>query len=209
MMLYRIVKRIFDLIVSTILWVLTSPLMLVVAVLIKLSDGGEVFVGTPVRYGLDGKSFFMYKFRTMIPNAHEIAMSNGNMKDSLLSNHKLKGDIRVTRIGRILRNTDLDELPQLINVMLGHMSMVGPRPYYHDEIKHHLEQYPEDQMYFNDIFSVKPGLTGIWQVSGRNEIPFRKRLKMESQYALNPCILNDIYILLKTPWVVLTRKGVI
>lgn len=209
MMLYRIVKRFFDLLLSTALWVMTSPLMLAIALVIKLSDGGEVFVGTPVRYGLDGKSFFMYKFRTMVPNAHEIAMGKGDMKKSLLSNHKLKGDVRVTRVGRILRSTDLDELPQLINVMLGHMSMVGPRPYYHEEIKHHLKQYPSDERYFNDIFTVKPGLTGIWQVSGRNEIPFRKRLQMESHYALNPCILNDIYILLKTPWVVLTRKGVV
>lgn len=208
-MLYRIVKRFFDLLLSIILWVITSPLMLVIALVIKLSDGGEVFVGTPVRYGLDGKSFFMYKFRTMVPNAHEIAMKNGDMKKSLLSNHKLKDDVRVTRVGKFLRSTDLDELPQLINVILGHMSMVGPRPYYQEEIKHHLKQYPTDKRYFNDIFTVKPGLTGIWQVSGRNEIPFRKRLQMESHYALNPCILNDIYILLKTPWVVLTRKGAV
>lgn len=183
--------------------------MLAIAIVIKLSDGGEVFVGTPVRYGLDGKSFFMYKFRTMVPNAHEIAMGNREMKKNLLDNHKLKGDSRATKIGSVLRSTDLDELPQLINVMLGQMSMVGPRPYYREEIEHHLEKHPSDERYFKDIFSVKPGLTGIWQVSGRNEIPFRKRLQMESHYALNPCILNDIYILLKTPWVVLTRKGVV
>lgn len=208
MMLYRIVKRILDLILSIILWILTSPLMLLISILIKLSDGGEVFVGTPIRYGLNGKSFFMYKFRTMIPNAHSIAMSNSEVKEKLLGNHKLEDDMRVTVIGRILRNTDLDELPQLINVMLGQMSMVGPRPFYHEEIEYHLKEYPEDEKYFKDIFSVKPGLTGIWQVSGRNEIPFRKRLQIESEYALKPSILKDIYILFKTPYVVLTRKGV-
>lgn len=181
--------------------------MLLISVLIKLSDGEEVFVGTPMRYGLNGKTFFMYKFRTMIPNAHHIAMSNNEIKDELLGNHKLESDIRVTKIGRILRNTDLDELPQLINVILGHMSMVGPRPYYEEEIEYHLEKYPQDKKYFKNIFSVKPGLTGIWQVSGRNEITFRKRLQIESEYALKPSILKDIYILLKTPWVVLVRPG--
>lgn len=206
-MLYRIVKRILDLILATVLWILTSPLMLLISILIKVSDGGEVFVGTPIRYGLNGKSFFMYKFRTMIPNAHHIAMNNGEIKDKLLGNHKLEGDMRVTKIGKILRNTDLDELPQLINVILGQMSMVGPRPFYEEEVLHHLEKYPEDKKYFEVIFKSKPGLTGIWQVSGRNEIPFRKRLQMESEYALKPSILKDMYIFLKTPIIVLTRKG--
>lgn len=207
-MLYRIVKRVIDLFLSVILWVITSPLMLLISIVVKLSDGGEVFVGTPVRYGLNGKSFFMYKFRTMVPNAHGVAMGSREMRENLLSNHKLEGDTRVTKVGKFLRGTDLDELPQLINVILGDMSLVGPRPYYDDEIKYHLERYPEDVKYFNDIFKVKPGITGIWQVSGRNEIPFKKRLQMESYYALNQCILNDIYILLKTPFVVITRRGV-
>ena len=207
-MLYRIVKRTLDLILSLSLWILTSPLMLLISICIKLSDGAEVFVGTPRRYCIDGKTFFMYKFRTMIPNAHNIAMSNGEVKKKLLGDHKLNDDIRVTGVGRILRNTDLDELPQLINVILGDMSMVGPRPFYQEEIQHHLEKHPEDEKYFKNIFSVKPGLTGIWQVSGRNEISFKERLKMESEYALKPSILKDIYILLKTPIVVITRKGV-
>lgn len=207
-MLYRIVKRTIDVILSTVLWILTSPLMLLISILIKLSDGGEVFVGTPVRYGLEGKHFFMYKFRTMIPNAHDLTMVDSNKRDELLSNHKLKGDSRVTRVGRVLRGTDLDELPQLINVLLGHMSMVGPRPFYSEEIEHHLKEYPKDEKYLKNIFKVKPGITGIWQVSGRNEIPFRERLRMESEYALNPSIIKDVYILLQTPWVVISRKGV-
>jgi len=208
MMLYRIVKRITDLILSTFFWILTSPLMLVIAILIKVSDGGEIFVSTPVRYGLEGKSFFMYKFRTMVPNAHSIAMNDSKLKEELLSNHKINGDSRVTRIGRILRNTDLDELPQLINIMLGQMSMVGPRPYYSEEIEKHLSVYPNDEKYIKEVMSIKPGLTGIWQVSGRNEISFKDRLKIESEYALNPSILTDTYIMLMTPWVVISRKGV-
>ena len=206
-MLYRIVKRALDLILAIVLWILTSPLMLLISICIKLYDGGEVFVGTPMRYGMEGKTFFMYKFRTMIPNAHHIAMSNRHIKKKLLEDHKLYDEIRVTRIGRILRNTDLDELPQVINVVLGNMSIVGPRPFYEEEVQHHLEKHPEDKKYFKDIFSVKPGLTGIWQVSGRNEISFVGRLKMESEYALKPSILKDIYILLKTPVVVLSRLG--
>ena len=208
MMLYRIVKRIIDLILSIFLWIIFSPLMLCISIVIKLYDRGEVFVGCPCRLGIYGRPFFMYKFRTMVENAHTLAMNNEYEKEKLLSEHKINDDGRVTRVGRILRNTDMDELPQLINVILGDMSMVGPRPFYVDEIGSHLNSYPEDRKYFESIMSVKPGLTGIWQVSGRNDIPFRERLIMDSEYALKPSILKDIYILLKTPFVVLTRKGV-
>jgi lipopolysaccharide/colanic/teichoic acid biosynthesis glycosyltransferase len=102
----------------------------------------------------------------------------------------------------------MDELPQLINVIIGDMSMVGPRPYYAEEIKYHLKEFPKDKVYFKNILSVKPGLTDIWQISGRNSIPFRDRLMMESDYSLHYNIFNDIHILLKTPFVVLIRYGV-
>ncbi len=203
MILYRVVKRVIDLFVSIFLWIFFSPLMLIISVCIKVFDGGEVFVGSPKRLGKDKQQFFMYKFRTMISDAHELVD-----KKELFKNHKLENDTRVTRIGRFLRNTDMDELPQLINVILGDMSMVGPRPFYIDEIEHHLKKYPEDSIYIENIMSVKPGLTGIWQVSGRNSIPFRKRLRMESEYSLQHSILKDIYILIITPFAVLTRKGV-
>lgn len=202
-MLYRVVKRFIDLLFSILLWILFSPLMLIISVCIKVFDGGEVFVGSPKRLGKDRQLFFMYKFRTMVSDAHELVD-----KDELFKNHKLENDSRVTKIGRILRNTDMDELPQLINIILSDMSLVGPRPYYVEEIEHHLKLYPEDMVYFDNIFTVKPGLTGIWQVSGRNDIHFRERLKMESEYALKSSILIDIYILFVTPFIVLTRKGV-
>lgn len=202
-MLYRVVKRVIDLLLSILLWIFFSPLMLIISVCIKVFDGGEVFVGSPKRLGKDRRLFFMYKFRTMVSDAHELVD-----KDELFKNHKLENDSRVTKIGRILRNTDMDELPQLINIILGDMSLVGPRPYYVGEIEHHLKLYPEDMVYFYNIFTVKPGLTGIWQVSGRNDIHFRERLKMESEYALKSSILIDIYILFVTPFIVLTRKGV-
>lgn len=197
-----------DLFLSIILWIIFSPLMLLIAILIKLSDGGEIFLGTPTRLGLYGRPFFMFKFRTMVMDAHLLTMKSKHEREKLFKNHKIYNDVRVTKLGRILRGIDLDELPQLINIILGNMSMVGPRPYYLDEIEHHLKKYPEDILYINNIMKGKPGLTGIWQVSGRNKISFRKRLKMESEYVLKPSILKDIYILIKTPFVVLTRKGV-
>lgn len=200
---YRVIKRILDLFISIFLFILFSPLMLVISIAIKVYDGGEVFLSNPKRLGVGGKEFFMYKFRTMVPDAH-LSVD----RDELFKNHKIEEDYRVTRIGRILRNTDMDELPQLINIIIGDMSMVGPRPYYAEEIKYHLKKFPKDKVYFKNILSVKPGLTGIWQISGRNSIPFRDRLRMESDYSLHYNIFNDIYILLKTPFVVLSRYGV-
>jgi lipopolysaccharide/colanic/teichoic acid biosynthesis glycosyltransferase len=203
MIVYVVVKRVIDLLVSVFLWILLSPLVLVISICIKVADGGEIFVGSPKRLARGYREFFMYKFRTMIPGAHMIVD-----RKELFKNHKLENDVRVTKIGRILRSTDMDELPQLINVILGDMSLVGPRPYYVDEIEYHLERYPKDIEFFKNIMNTKPGLTGIWQVSGRNEIPFRERLMMESEYATHRSILKDMYILLKTPFVVITRKGV-
>jgi lipopolysaccharide/colanic/teichoic acid biosynthesis glycosyltransferase len=199
-MFYRVSKRVLDILFSLILWVIVSPVVLLISVLIKIQDGGEIFVGTPVRFGLNGKSFFMYKFRTMVPNAH----TQVNQFNYI---HKVINDSRVTKLGKILRRWDLDELPQLINVILGQMSIVGPRPFYEEEIEQHLKEFPEDEKYFIEIHKVRPGLTGIWQVSGRNEIPFRKRLKMEYEYVNNRDIIKDIGIILKTPYVILSGKG--
>lgn len=206
-MLYRIVKRTLDIFLGSIFWIIFSPLLLIISILVKISDRGEVFVSNPKRRGLSKKYFFMYKFRTMIPNANDIKL-NKKKKKEWEKNHKVENDNRVTKIGRILRDTDLDELPQLINVLIGNMSLVGYRPLYDEEISHHLDKYPEDIKYFNTIFKYKPGLTGIWQISGRNSISFRDRLKMESEYYSQENIFKDIYILLLTPYVVISRKGV-
>ena len=199
-MFYRVSKRLLDILFSLILWVIVSPLVLLISIFIKLQDGGEIFVGTPVRFGLNGRSFFMYKFRTMVPNAH----TQVNQFNDI---HKVINDSRVTKFGKFLRRWDLDELPQLINVILGQMSIVGPRPFYEEEIIQHLKNYPEDEKYFIGIQKVRPGLTGIWQVSGRNEIPFSQRLKMEYEYVNNRDIIKDIWIMLKTPYVILSGKG--
>ena len=210
---YKIIKRVSDIILSLFLLILFSPFLLLVSFLIWLGDRNEICVKDPLRIGLGAKEFRMYKFRTMIPNAHREILENpeyADLKKKWEGNgNKLKidDDIRITKIGKLLRKTDLDELPQLVNVLMGHMSLVGPRPMYKDELERHLKDQPEDGKYLKNILSVRPGITGLWQVSGRNEIPFGKRLKMDSKYAQEQNFLLDVKILLKTPYVVLTRKG--
>ena len=210
---YKIIKRVSDIVLSLFLLILFLPFLLLVSFLIWLGDRNEIFVRDPLRIGLNGKEFRMYKFRTMIPNAHKEILENpvySSLKKKWESNGnklRIEEDIRITRVGKLLRKTDLDELPQLLNVLIGDMSLVGPRPMYKDELERHLKSYPGDEKYLEDIFSVRPGITGLWQVSGRNEIPFTKRLKMDAWYSDKQSLLLDMQILLKTPYVVLTRKG--
>ncbi len=212
-MFYPKIKRIGDIVISSILILLFTPFFLVVAVIIKLTDGGEVFLSDPLRIGLDGKSFFMYKFRTMIPNAHREIMKNPKYREKkkqwMKNGGKLriKDDPRITWIGKILRRTDLDELPELFNVLKGEMSLVGPRPSYQYEIDQYLKKNPDKMALVYEVWSVKPGLTGLWQVSGRNKIHFNERMKMDAVYSQNYDLVLDLGILLQTPYVVLTRKG--
>lgn len=212
-MLYKTIKRICDFLLSIIFLILFSPLLFLIVIIIWVLDKGEVCVKDPLRLGLNKHEFRMYKFRTMIPDAHNEILTNpkyADLKKKWEANgNKLKidEDSRISSIGRILRKTDLDEFPQIINVLKGEMSFVGPRPTYKDEVLRHLKTNPEDEKYLEDIFKVRPGITGIWQVSGRNEIPFTERLKMDSEYAKHQNFLLDLKILLKTPYVVLTRKG--
>jgi len=212
-MLYRKIKRLFDIIASFIILILTSPLLLIISLLILLIDKGEIFVKDPLRMGMNGREFRMYKFRTMIPNAHQEILNNpkySELKKKWEENGnklKIEEDTRITCIGKFLRKTDLDEIPQLYNVLKGEMSLIGPRPMYKDEIERYLKKRPKDEEYLNDIFKVRPGLTGIWQVSGRNEIPFSERLRIESEYSKNFNFFDDLKILLETPYIVLTRKG--
>ena len=210
---YKIIKRVSDIVLSLFLLIFLLPFFLLVSFLIWLEDRDEIFVKDPLRIGLNGKEFRMYKFRTMIPNAHREILENpeyaGLKKKWEGNGNKLKidEDIRITKIGKLLRRTDLDELPQLLNVLIGQMSLVGPRPMYKNELERHLKTNPRDEKYLKDILSVRPGITGLWQVSGRNEIPFGKRLKMDAKYSKEQNFFLDMKILLKTPYVVLTRKG--
>ena len=191
-------KAIQDYVISLVVLILLSPVMLVIAFMVKL-DGGPVFF-MQKRMGLNGRQFWCYKFRTMVVNAE-------SLKESLLTQNeqegpvfKIKHDPRVTKIGQFLRKTSLDELPQFINVLKGEMAVVGPRPPIPSEVK----QY---QRWQNRRLSMKPGITCIWQVSGRNNIPFDQWMKMDMQYIDTWSLKLDMIILLKTVRVVLTGNG--
>ena len=210
-MLYKKIKRVLDIVISCLLLILFSPLFLVVSILIFIEDGKEVFVLSPKRLkGKNREEFRMYKFRSMIPNAHDEILHNPKFKEAKkeweANDGKLKisEDPRITKIGKFIRKTDIDELPQLFNVLKGEMSLVGPRPMYKEELDRLPEKHKKD---LDHIFSVMPGITGVWAVSGRNTISFDARLRMEGEYAKNLCFWSDLKILLKTPYIVISRKG--
>lgn len=200
----QLFKKMFDFIVGICLFVAVLPLQIVLAVLIKIDSVGPVFHNAE-RIGKAGKPFKCYKFRTMYQDSDEILASylNGNpeAKQEWSEYAKLRSyDPRVTKVGVWLRKYSLDELPQIINVLLGNMSLVGPRPYLPRE---------RDQMsfYYETILYAAPGITGLWQVSGRNDVTFEGRLQMDSWYVRNWSLWQDIVILIKTVNVVLGRKG--
>ncbi|KKR05769.1 MAG: undecaprenyl-phosphate galactose phosphotransferase [candidate division WS6 bacterium GW2011_GWF2_39_15] len=212
--MYRLLKRILDIIIAVPSLLVASPLLILIALAIKL-DGtnGPVFNESSTRLGRGKKPFFMYKFRSMEKGSHiEFWKRHPELK-ALKQELEQKGklpssrDPRVTKVGRFIRKTDLDELPQLFNVIRGEMSIVGPRAPFKEEVERYLELYPDIREGIDDAYSVKPGITGIWQVSGRNSISTPDRYKMEAGYARRKNILDDIKIILKTPFVVLTRKG--
>ncbi|KAA5806382.1 sugar transferase [Thermoanaerobacterium thermosaccharolyticum] len=197
------VKRLIDFILSFVAIIILSPLFIILAVLIKIDSKGPVFF-VQDRIGLNGKLFKAYKFRTMILNAEEILLKwleeNPDIRDEYLINHKLKDDPRVTRVGKFLRKTSLDELPQLFNVLKGDMSLVGPRPYLVRELN-------DVSSYAKYLWRVPPGITGLWQISGRNDVDFEGRLKMDMQYISNWNIWLDLNILFKTIPAVLKKDG--
>ncbi|MFB6318203.1 sugar transferase [Saccharicrinis sp. FJH54] len=192
------VKALSDIIISGLVLILVSPLLLIISALIKL-DGGPVFFKQK-RMGLHGRHFNCLKFRTMVTNAEELKAKLMHMNEQEGPVFKIKNDPRITRIGQFLRKTSLDELPQFINVLRGDMSIVGPRPPIPSEVK----QYERWQ---SRRLSMKPGITCIWQVSGRNNIPFHEWMKMDMQYIDNWSLKLDFIILLKTVKVVLTGDG--
>lgn len=210
-MFYDITKRILDLVLTLILIVLLIPVWLVVPVWIKLGSTGPVFADTPKRVGKNGQRFHMYKFRSMIQNAHRLLKRDPKFKklydEYKKSSYKLNDDPRITRVGRWLRRFSLDEAPQFINVLKGQMSLVGPRAYYADELEKQQKIYPQAKKYVRILLSAKPGITGSWQVSGRSEINFDKRVKMDAEYVKKRSILYDLWIILRTPWAMFSGKG--
>ncbi|WP_457643024.1 undecaprenyl-phosphate galactose phosphotransferase WbaP [Persephonella sp.] len=200
----EISKRIFDILLSVAMLPVLLPVIGIISLLIKIDSPGKVFF-IQERLGRNGKTFKCIKFRSMYENSDEILKDyfreNPDAKIEWEKYKKLKGyDPRVTRIGRFLRKTSLDELPQIFNVLKGDMSLVGPRPYLPREVQ-------DMGDYIDIILMVLPGITGLWQVSGRSELDFEDRLKLDTWYVLNWSLWLDIVILFKTIKVVLKREG--
>jgi len=195
--------RLLDIAIAALLLLFLAPLMLLVAALIYITDPGPIFFAHR-RLGRDGRTFPCLKFRSMVVDAEQrlkhLLATSAEARDEWARDFKLRRDPRITPIGNFLRKTSLDELPQFINVLRGEMSIVGPRPIVEGEI----ERYGR---YFADYSRVKPGITGLWQVSGRNNVHYRRRVALDVSYARNKCLGLDLRILAMTIPAVLLAKG--
>lgn len=198
----RISKRLFDIVATLALLAILAPFLLVVALLAR-RDGGAALFGHR-RIGAHGVPFTCLKFRTMAPNAQDVLAkllaTDPEARAEWERSFKLKHDPRVTPVGRFLRESSLDELPQLFNVLAGDMSLVGPRPIVTEEIARYGEA-------FHDYARCRPGITGLWQVSGRNDVDYRQRVQLDRSYARQWSFLQDLMLLLRTPLAVLRRRG--
>ncbi|KLE14651.1 sugar transferase [Clostridium sp. C8] len=199
---YNVVKRLVDIVLSLISIVLLSPIFIIVAIVIRFDSKGKIVFGQN-RIGKDMKEFKIYKFRTMYENSEEIFKNfTEEQKKEYYINFKLDNDPRITKVGGFLRKTSLDELPQLINILKGDMSIVGPRPIVEKEI----EKYGS---YAEAVFSILPGLTGYWQANGRSDTTYDERVKMDMYYIRNKSVLMDIKIIFKTFVSVIKKEGAI
>lgn len=211
--MYAFSKRLIDIILSLFLIIIFLPVIIIAVILIILSSQGPVFADTPKRVGRKGKLFKMYKFRTMVINAHHLLRRDPKYKHLFeqykKNSYKLRDDPRVTKVGRFLRKHSIDEIPQLINVLMGDMSLVGPRAYYPDELEDQQKKYPHTIKLVKEVLSEKPGITGAWQVSGRSEVNFDKRIAIDAEYIRRKSVIYDIMILLKTPWAMISGKGAV
>ena len=200
----NVVKTAFDYILTLVGAVFISPLLVYIAYRIKKEDPGPVFFAH-TRIGKDGKPFPCYKFRSMVVNSQEMLQKylaeNPAAREEWERDFKLKDDPRVTPIGKFLRSTSLDELPQIFNVLRGEMSLVGPRPVIQEELD---KYYGETAKLY---CTVKPGITGLWQVSGRSDIGYDERVALDAKYIKYRSMWGDIVILWKTIGVVLMKKG--
>jgi exopolysaccharide production protein ExoY len=216
-MLYDLTKRLIDIIMSFMLLILFSPIMLATAIVIKLTSRGPILVEKSnihmKRIGKDGKVFRLYKFRSMAVNSDYLLTRDPRFKklyrEYKKSSFKLHEDPRVTKFGKFIRKYSIDEMPQLVNVLKGEMSIVGPRPYHADELEEQQKRYPGTEKYVAQTQTVKPGITGYWQVTGRSNINFDKRIKMDAQYAKKKSLLMDFKIISKTPIAMLSGVGAV
>jgi lipopolysaccharide/colanic/teichoic acid biosynthesis glycosyltransferase len=196
---YFVTKRFLDLFLVLISLPLWLPLTAAIALIIRITSPGAAIIFTQLRTGKGGRRFNMYKFRTMIPNAEELKPKYAYMNELQWPDFKITNDPRITRIGRFLRRTSLDEIPQLFNILRGEMSLVGPRP-----TSFGPETYKLWHTYRLDVM---PGLTGLWQIIGRAQLEFDDRLRLDIAYIERACIWLDINILLRTVLAVFESRG--
>ncbi len=196
-------KRLFDILFSLSVLILFAPVYLLLALSIALSSSGPIFY-VQERVGKNRKMFYCLKFRTMVENADDILLeimeNSPHLRQEFEDNFKLKQDPRITWIGRFLRMTSLDEFPQFWNVLKGDMSVVGPRPLVEEEL-------PRYGHHINKILTIRPGITGLWQVSGRNDIPYPQRVQIDLYYANDKNLWMDLWIVFKTIGVVIFPKN--
>ena len=190
--------------------IILFPILLLIALAIKIDSPGPVFADTPKRVGKDGKLFRMYKFRSMVQNAHKLLEENPKLLEEYKKNsYKIFDDPRITRVGKFIRRFSIDEFPQFFNILKGEMSLVGPRAYYPFELEEQQIKYPNSRKFVSIILSGKPGLTGTWQVSGRSNINFDARVEINAGYVRRRSIWYDLYIILMTIPAVLSGRGAI
>lgn len=196
---YLFIKRIFDITVVLLASPFWVPVIVLVGILVWVDSPGAPVMFFQYRTGRSGKRFKMYKFRSMVPNAEELKQKYMHLNELQWPDFKITNDPRVTRVGRILRKTSLDELPQLLNILKGEMSLVGPRP----------TSFAADtyKLWHTERLDVSPGMTGLWQVIGRGEMEFDDRLRLDIAYIEKRSILLDIYILFLTVYAVFKQRG--
>ncbi|GGK34088.1 multidrug MFS transporter [Caldalkalibacillus thermarum] len=202
--LFLTVKRSIDIIGSIVGLIVFSPLFLLLKIVYMFGDNKGPLLFKQKRVGKNGESFYIYKFRSMIVNAEERLRSDPQLYQKYIeNNYKLdpEEDPRITKVGKFIRKTSIDEIPQFINVLKGEMSLVGPRPIVEEELKEYKGRKRDD------FLSVKPGITGYWQVSGRSEVGYPERVDLELYYVYNQSLLFDIKIILKTVLIVLLKRG--
>ena len=209
--MYFFIKRLMDVFGSMVGIVIFSPLLLLTVVAIKLESVGPILVEESNRAGKNEKKFRMYKFRSMIADAHVKIKKDPKFRklysEFESNDFKLDDDPRITKVGEIIRRTSLDELPQFFNVLMGSMSLVGPRALYPEELSARKEENPGLVNKMKEALKVKPGMTGPWQVSGRSNIDFKDRISLDSDYAKKRSVIYDLLILLRTIPAVLRGKG--
>ena len=196
-------KRLLDICIASVALVFVAPLLVTVMILIRLQDGGPAVYSQP-RYGRGGNTFNCYKLRSMVTDAKEqleiILATDPAAREEWQATQKLTNDPRITPLGRFIRKTSIDELPQLINILRGDMSLVGPRPIVENEIS----RYGDD---FKEYCAVRPGLTGLWQVRGRSDTTYVERVAMDVEYANSRTLMSDIVILFQTIPAVIFSRG--